>query len=98
MEPKPLRRQSRRTLPHPIRHRTSNHRPPNPARKPATNKVQAQPTTDDDIVAPEQHDTASAQKEAAQAVAPAAAKAAAPAKPHLDPDAARSETDLLPRE
>ena len=66
--------------------------------KQAANKVQAQPTTDHDMVAPEQHDTASAQKEAAPTVAPAAAKAAASAKPHLDPDAARSETDVLQRD
>ena len=66
--------------------------------KQAANKVQAQPTTDHDMVAPEQHDTASAQKEAAPTVAPAAAKAAASAKPHLDPDAVRSETDVLQRD
>ena len=67
------------------------------APKPAANKVQAQPTTDDDIVASEQRDTALAQKEATPPVAPAAAKAAAPAKPHLDPGVARSE-DLSPRD
>jgi len=68
--------------------------------KPAADKAQARPATDDDTAmsAPDHRDAGLLEKKAATSAAPADAKPEAPAKPKIDPDAARIESDLSPHD